>query len=66
MRLSATKALFERQDTIIVASVSSIYGLGDAKSYQEMVLHLSRGEIIDQRKFLDDWQNYSTQEIKQS
>ena len=50
MRLSATKALFERQDTIIVASVSSIYGLGDAKSYQEMVLHLSRGEIIDQRK----------------
>ena len=52
MRLSATKALFERQDTIIVASVSSIYGLGDAKSYQEMVLHLSRGELIDQRKIL--------------
>ena len=52
MRLSATKALFERGDTIIVASVSSIYGLGDAKSYQEMVLHLSRGEIIDQRKIL--------------
>ncbi len=52
MRLSATKALFERQDTIIVASVSSIYGLGDAKSYQNMVLHLSRGEIIDQRKIL--------------
>tara|TARA_B100000989_G_scaffold291021_1_gene264962 strand:+ start:49 stop:2070 length:2022 start_codon:yes stop_codon:yes gene_type:complete len=52
MRLSATKALFERQDTIIVASVSSIYGLGDAKSYQDMVLHLSRGEIIDQRKIL--------------
>ena len=52
MRLSATKALFERSDTIIVASVSSIYGLGDAKSYQEMVLHLSRGEIIDQRKIL--------------
>ena len=52
MRVSATKALFERQDTIIVASVSSIYGLGDAKSYQEMVLHLSRGEIIDQRKIL--------------
>jgi len=50
--LSATKALFERPDTIIVASVSSIYGLGDAKSYQEMVLHLSRGEIIDQRKIL--------------
>ena len=52
MRLSATKAVFERGDTIIVASVSSIYGLGDAKSYQEMVLHLSRGEIIDQRKIL--------------
>ena len=52
MRLSATKALFERSDTIIVASVSSIYGLGDAKSYQNMVLHLSRGEIIDQRKIL--------------
>ena len=52
MRLSATKALFERGDTIIVASVSSIYGLGDAKSYQDMVLHLSRGEIIDQRKIL--------------
>ena len=52
MRLSATKALFERSDTIIVASVSSIYGLGDAKLYQNMVLHLSRGEIIDQRKIL--------------
>ncbi|MDA9181456.1 excinuclease ABC subunit UvrB, partial [Gammaproteobacteria bacterium] len=52
MRLSATKALFERDDTIIVASVSSIYGLGDAKSYQDMVLHLSRSEIIDQRKIL--------------
>ena len=52
MRLSATKALFERDDTIIVASVSSIYGLGDAKSYQDMVLHLSRGERIDQRKIL--------------
>ena len=52
MRLSATKALFERVDTIIVASVSSIYGLGDAKSYQDMVLHLSRGEIIDQRTIL--------------
>ena len=66
MRLSATKALFERQDTIIVASVSSIYGLGDAKSYPEMVLHLSRGEIMIREKFLDDWQNYSIQEIKQS
>ena len=52
MRLSATKALFEREDTIIVATVSSIYGLGDAKSYQEMVLHLSRGEITNQRVIL--------------
>ncbi|MCL4121896.1 UNVERIFIED_CONTAM: hypothetical protein GTU68_004331 [Idotea baltica] len=52
MRLSATKALFERKDTIIVATVSSIYGLGDPEQYHEMVLHLSRGEIIDQRKVL--------------
>ncbi len=52
MRLSATKALFERKDTIIVATVSSIYGLGDPEQYHKMVLHLSRGEIIDQRKVL--------------
>ncbi len=52
MRLSATKALFERKDTIIVATVSSIYGLGDPEQYHQMVLHLSRGEIIDQRKVL--------------
>lgn len=52
MRLSATKALFERKDTIIVATVSSIYGLGDPQQYHQMVLHLSRGEIIDQRKLL--------------
>ena len=52
MRLSATKALFERKDTIIVATVSSIYGLGDPQQYHKMVLHLSRGEIIDQRKVL--------------
>ena len=52
MRLSATKALFERQDTIIVATVSSIYGLGDPQQYHQMVLHLSRGEVIDQRKLL--------------
>ncbi len=52
MRLSATKALFERKDTIIVATVSSIYGLGDPQQYHQMVLHLSRGEIIDQRKVL--------------
>ena len=52
MRLSATKALLERKDVIIVATVSAIYGLGDPKSYLGMVLHLSRGEIIDQRTIL--------------
>lgn len=52
MRLSATKALLERSDTIIVATVSAIYGLGDPKMYLSMVLHLDRGEIIDQRKIL--------------
>lgn len=52
MRLSATKAVLERRDTIIVATVSSIYGLGDPNSYLAMVLHLSRGEIIDQREIL--------------
>ncbi|MES9943194.1 MAG: excinuclease ABC subunit UvrB [Candidatus Thiodiazotropha sp. 6PLUC2] len=52
MRLSATKALLERKDTIIVATVSSIYGLGDPRSYLGMMLHLSRGEMIDQRSIL--------------
>ncbi|MCG7870971.1 MAG: excinuclease ABC subunit UvrB [Candidatus Thiodiazotropha lotti] len=52
MRLSATKALLEREDTIIVATVSSIYGLGDPRSYLGMMLHLSRGELIDQRAIL--------------
>ncbi len=52
MRLSATKALMERRDVIVVATVSSIYGLGDPKSYLKMVLHLSRGEQIDQRGIL--------------
>jgi excinuclease ABC subunit B len=52
MRLSATKALLERQDTLIVATVSSIYGLGDPRMYLQMVLHLSRGERIDQRAVL--------------
>jgi len=52
MRLSATKAILERKDTIIVASVSSIYGLGDPKSYMSMMLHLSRGEPADQRQIL--------------
>ncbi len=52
MRLSATKAIIERRDTIIVASVSSIYGLGDPKSYLNMVLHLVQGDVIDQRGLL--------------
>ena len=52
MRLSATKAIIERRDTIIVASVSSIYGLGDPTAYLEMVLHLARGEQVDQRRIL--------------
>ncbi|MCP5180133.1 MAG: excinuclease ABC subunit UvrB [Pseudomonadales bacterium] len=49
MRLSATKALLERRDAIIVASVSAIYGLGDPQSYLRMVLHLDRGDRVDQR-----------------
>ncbi|EED33639.1 excinuclease ABC, B subunit [gamma proteobacterium NOR5-3] len=52
MRLSATKALLERKDCIVVATVSAIYGLGDPKSYFKMVMHVSRGEIIDQRQLL--------------
>ncbi len=52
MRLSATKALLERPDTIIVATVSAIYGLGDPKMYLSMVLHLDKGDLIDQRKLL--------------
>ena len=52
MRLSATKALLEHRDSIIVATVSAIYGLGDPAAYHEMVLHLVRGETIDQRSVL--------------
>ena len=52
MRLSATKAVLERRDTIIVASVSAIYGLGDPQSYLRMVLHLDRGDRVDQRYIL--------------
>jgi excinuclease ABC subunit B len=52
MRLSATRALLERTDTIIVATVSSIYGLGDPRAYLSMVLHLVRGEAADQRVIL--------------
>jgi excinuclease ABC subunit B len=52
MRLSATKALLERQDTLIVATVSAIYGLGSPESYLQMVLHLRKGDTIDQRGLL--------------
>ncbi len=50
MRLSATKALLERPDSIIVATVSAIYGLGDPEAYLSMVLHMSRGDKLDQRQ----------------
>jgi excinuclease ABC subunit B len=52
MRLSATKALLERPDAIIVATVSAIYGLGDPRAYLKMLLHLVRGDRIDQRMIL--------------
>jgi len=52
MRLSATKALMERRDVVLIASVSAIYGLGDPESYMKMMLHLRRGAIIDQREML--------------
>ena len=52
MRLSATKSLLERRDVIIVASVSAIYGLGDPDSYLKMMLHISVGDIINQRDIL--------------
>lgn len=52
MRLSATKALMERDDAIVVATVSAIYGLGDPKSYLKMMMHLDRGDLVDQRTIL--------------
>ncbi|MEE4411773.1 MULTISPECIES: excinuclease ABC subunit UvrB [unclassified Serratia (in: enterobacteria)] len=52
MRLSATKALLERRDVVVVASVSAIYGLGDPELYLKMMLHLTKGMIIDQRSIL--------------
>jgi excinuclease ABC subunit B len=52
MRLSATKALMERRDVVIIASVSAIYGLGDPVSYMKMLLHLKVGDIVDQRFIL--------------
>ena len=52
MRLSATKALMERRDVVIVASVLAIYGLGDPESYMKMLLHLRQGDTMDQRDIL--------------
>ena len=52
MRLSATKALMERRDVIIVSSVSAIYGLGDPESYMKMLLHVRQGDLMDQRDIL--------------
>ena len=52
MRLSATKSLLERKDAIVIATVSSIYGLGAPESYLKMVMHLDRGDIVDQRDLL--------------
>lgn len=52
MRLSATKAMMERKDVIVVATVSAIYGLGDPQTYLKMMLHISRGEKINQRQIL--------------
>ena len=52
MRLSATKALLEREDVIIVATVSAIYGLGDPAAYHGMILHLRQGATMDQRAIL--------------
>jgi len=53
MRLSATKAILERKDVIIVATVSAIYGLGDPKSYMKMLLHVVKGDIVQQRDILE-------------
>ena len=52
MRLSATKSLFERNDAIVIGTVSAIYGLGDPNTYFKMILHMVIGDIIDQRKIL--------------
>ncbi|HET9843722.1 MAG TPA: excinuclease ABC subunit UvrB [Gammaproteobacteria bacterium] len=52
MRLSATKSLLERKDTIIVGTVSAIYGLGDPNKFLSMMLHISRGDLVDQRRIL--------------
>ena len=63
MRLSATKVLTERSDTIIVATVSAIYGLGDPDAYLKMLLHLTRGDQMDQRKILRRLADYNILEM---
>ena len=60
MRLSATKALLERPDSIIVATVSSIYGLGDPQAYLSMVLHLVRGDRSTSASSCGGWRRCST------
>ena len=52
MRLSATKSLFERNDAIVIGTVSAIYGLGDPDTYFKMILHMVIGDVVDQRKIL--------------
>lgn len=59
MRLSATKALLERRDVVVVASVSAIYGLGDPDLYLKMMLHLTVGMLIDQRRSCAAWPSCS-------
>ena len=66
MRLSATKALLERSDAIVVASVSSIYGLGDPGAYLKMVMHLDRGDKVDQRWMLRRLAEFSTREMRRN
>ena len=63
MRLSATKALLERKDVVIIASVSAIYGLGDPDSYMQMLLHLSVGELTNQREILARLTNMNITEM---
>lgn len=52
MRLSATKSLMQRQDVVIVATVSAIYGIGDPNEYHQMILHVKEGQKIDQRDII--------------
>ncbi len=57
MRLSATKSLLERNDVIVIATVSAIYGIGDEKAYQKMVLHLREGDKISQKAIIEQLVN---------